>query len=1649
MLAVLWFTLGLPGIYGVTAALAINMAIAYGLSYLGGKLFGQNLKEAEDEPRGESFAWDPHTTHQEGIPRPVCFGRNQHHGNVIMRWTDVDPVSGNEILFKALDYGGGPVQGMDVVGGIVSDDDKCPDGDATFFEYPDSEHIDDWDDVPGDVNDNDKTTYVGFHGVQGYGDTLKGHFESIVTFAEAPTINRIEYCRYWYIKGPKIHQGSEKVSLWYAGASDWDLISTKNLREGTDAGTVAVEAGGPWERVTKVKIEVELTAKEQWSRSHKLSATVTYKLYELRAWRLVDVPVFLNDQPVHNFTEATVRGRLGTLNQTCMKGFEKNKLQSGPETMVVYDEPVRWTTPNKFFDDIEFTLAWLRGLYHYSSEGKVEWHGVGVLVEIRVRDAETWDTILETPIRARQLKALFKAYSVNALLAIAELDPLVHGTQYDLRFSKTTEEKTPGRYGDEIQLRSVREVVNVAFTHPGRALLGVIVQATERLQGNVDVKWITDDKLVQVYNSVTEEWDIEYSRNRAYIDLAIRTQPVITGDGTMEHPWDVVRYDGLNPSRVDTAKWYEWALWCDGLVPSGVGEEKEKRMPCDIICDRLTSVWSIAYEIAQIGRMYPYWQGVMLTGWIDKAINELIEPIDLITMDNTMANSWKNAWAGYGEMAGSVKVFYKDAQQGYARKPRPVHNKNAGLYTKIIGLEGVGVTSESLATRVGNHALKRNELIKNINSVRMGREALRYRLGRVVRVQSNVPNWGQSYRVVISPTSSTVQLDRVVEDVAENDLFWVKTVHATTKEVGLNCYTVHSTADKVVTIKETWVDGRKPLKNHMAAIGIAGSIKLRRIIKMQVSVTNYFDVELETYDAHPVTGLFTSDNEDPVLTNPDYVQPVTELVAPMSHQAVVDLINALAPPSPKVSKPQLFNCDWSGNDATKVFWSKLNPDEPILLTWQGETYEIAPSPDPAGTTLEFIYWDSTNPEEFQVSGSAAAALAPGMYLMCTNKNGEEHPADATQTQHGAIIQVGTLIAEQIIIAGINALGLMNAPAEAGADVTYVHTGIFREFFENPNDDVDTRWLSYKGSGERSIEIGGLTGGKFYRIGDNSGDDMRWMIHYKSIPYDESKLYRIRCRLRRTQGTGKVYIGVQGRNGADDKWVNNVGVNSISNGHWFAGSILNPDATWTVYTGYFRGRAASDNGAGSPNPGSPGTMHDDVRYFRPVILMNYIAMAGIVEIDEYSIDIIPEDAAEIAETDALKWAGESGADVTLAQLAGSAVNVANAERSIFTSQTPLSTAVRGTAEMSDAQAFIGTYSLLLTATDDNNFVYLGASSKNYNVQIKPNKKWIFSCWVRSSVSGAEKVRLYLKASGTPYSFYRDIAFADTWERISGVLDLNANASEKAILCLMNEGGNGVTCYFDGIMLEEQIGDNETPSPFAFPAGTIDVDYVPEGSTNKFAAESGADVTGSHQGDISLANLDEKSIDSLTDIETTYAKMLANWRAVGDTTKIEGGKIIADSITAAIGQIADLTVGTIKIIDEAVTTAKIDDEAATGRGFVYTAGEVKFAANEVMLQTLEFTTTGQPLTITFVSPIYKTGGDMDNYNYYLRLYRGAEKIYETIIGVYFAFYIPACTFMIEDTPEAGTYTYEVKYARCPYHSIAGKVKDRALLIVENKK
>lgn len=179
-------------------------------------------------------------------------------------------------------------------------------------------------------------------------------------------------------------------------------------------------------------------------------------------------------------------------------------------------------------------------------------------------------------------------------------------------------------------------------------------------------------------------------------------------------------------------------------------------------------------------------------------------------------------------------------------------------------------------------------------------------------------------------------------------------------------------------------------------------------------------------------------------------------------------------------------------------------------------------------------------------------------------------------------------------------------------------GSFFESFEGGNT---SRWANYSGSGELSLQAVGDagSGGVVLRVGNNSGNDQAWLIHNANIAFDPKALYRVKARVRRTAGSGTVYVGLAGVAADGVAFVNASGSDSYSNQHYVAAAAAAPGSSWYEFIGYVRGVAAAGDTTVHHDPSDPGVMHEDVRYIRPLVLVNYNAAAGRTEIDYVSVE----------------------------------------------------------------------------------------------------------------------------------------------------------------------------------------------------------------------------------------------------------------------------------------------------------------------------------------------------------------------------------------------------------------------------------------------
>ena len=288
--------------------------------------------------------------------------------------------------------------------------------------------------------------------------------------------------------------------------------------------------------------------------------------------------------------------------------------------------------------------------------------------------------------------------------------------------------------------------------------------------------------------------------------------------------------------------------------------------------------------------------------------------------------------------------------------------------------------------------------------------------------------------------------------------------------------------------------------------------------------------------------------------------------------------------------------------------------------------------------------------------------------------------------------------------------------------------------------------------------------------------------------------------------------------------------------------------------------------------------------------------------------------------------ENNADITFNHTAGSGVNICDPKYSVFETTLPVmnskATSV-SSVTIDQSISYFGGSSLKITTTGGGDaWVYLSDNSDYYNIKISPNKKWIYSFYVRASVANMNiKALVRTSANGDHYSFLAQAPVTvGQWVKVYGVIDLSADSSTSCNIIIDNDSNSAADLWVDGIMFEEKIGGLDTASAYALPVGVGNVEYsqlsgkpttlaaINATESNKLnsvenGATNGATFGTNIFGQINAANI------------STYIA-----GAAIDTAFIKNGAIktaLIDVAAVNTANIADLSVDTLKIKDHAVT------------------------------------------------------------------------------------------------------------------------------------
>ena len=298
--------------------------------------------------------------------------------------------------------------------------------------------------------------------------------------------------------------------------------------------------------------------------------------------------------------------------------------------------------------------------------------------------------------------------------------------------------------------------------------------------------------------------------------------------------------------------------------------------------------------------------------------------------------------------------------------------------------------------------------------------------------------------------------------------------------------------------------------------------------------------------------------------------------------------------------------------------ARSNADSTEVTKREALSAKMTGFADPAGKTLAQLTSGLVFDErEARVTADGAnALLTQGVR---TDLNNEILRIDSNAQSIGIMRTDISTIDDKLLITA-EQFNIVQARLES------MSTAVFSEKWGNASSLNDWQVMDGAAS-ERSIVA--VSGSNVLRVGNNAGNDNVWFAHKKLIPYDPAKTYRTKIRVRRTAGTGTVYLGWLGIAADGVTPVTTAGDTGTSSAHYHTASNVAPPNTFNEYVGYTKG--ASATGAGDVGTKAmPSPMHPDVVFMRPYLVLNYDNAAGTMEVDS----VLVEDVSDMLATEAL-------------------------------------------------------------------------------------------------------------------------------------------------------------------------------------------------------------------------------------------------------------------------------------------------------------------------------------------------------------------------------------------------------------------------------
>jgi len=307
---------------------------------------------------------------------------------------------------------------------------------------------------------------------------------------------------------------------------------------------------------------------------------------------------------------------------------------------------------------------------------------------------------------------------------------------YDIRVRRTEPESTEDTEQNSCQWDTTDEIIadNVAYNFT--AFYALKIRFTDQLNGVPTVSALVKGIKCPIYNMAGEQIDFRWTNNPAWLTAAALCNARWGG--------------GLDPSRLDWARWVEWAEFCEAndLVFNG-------------IFDTASNVWDAIQNITRIGRALVVPAGTKYS----VAIERPDQAVMMFSVANIVKDSFGLEWSSQTDRANEIEVTYYDKEDGYKRKTIRVVDYEAlrrGMPQRTVSVTLLGIDNADQAYREGWLQLMQNRYVLQSCSFDAPLQAIACRVGSVVYVQHDVPEWGDAGMIAAGSTDTVINLDRPV-----------------------------------------------------------------------------------------------------------------------------------------------------------------------------------------------------------------------------------------------------------------------------------------------------------------------------------------------------------------------------------------------------------------------------------------------------------------------------------------------------------------------------------------------------------------------------------------------------------------------------------------------------------------------------------------------------------------------------------------------------------------------------------------------------------------------------------------------------------------------------------------------------------------------